>query len=133
MAAAVTPCIVLCGQVRLMQGELARLSLLWEEAWHATLSELQVMVAWWISIRCRFVEDQSTAAFFGFPCDAVPSGTVDSEKSAQQPLLAHHSCAASMVQGAAIDCLALLLRRRMCRGGWWRCRRRRPAWRSAPT
>ncbi len=42
MAADLTPCVLLCGQVRLLQGELARLSLLWEEAWHATLSELQV-------------------------------------------------------------------------------------------
>ena len=29
-------------QVRLLMGELGRLSLLWEEAWHSTLSELQV-------------------------------------------------------------------------------------------
>lgn len=42
MAACRAAAPALPAQVRLLMGELGRLSMLWEEAWHTTLSELQV-------------------------------------------------------------------------------------------
>ncbi len=42
VAACSAACPALLPQARLLVGELRRLSLLWEEAWHTTLSDLQV-------------------------------------------------------------------------------------------
>jgi hypothetical protein len=105
VAAAVTPCILLCGQVRLLQGDLARLSLLWEEAWHATLSELQVTR---LSVLGSVLTSDCSASALTFHCSCCEHAPLCD--SSTDRLWGHCQdcwcwltmCAASMACGAAV-------------------------------
>lgn len=139
VAVATTPRVLLGGQVRLLQGELARLSLLWEEAWHATLSELQVTGACWssqdcdchahCSLVCRrcFVLRRTCAA--GCPLNTLMVSS--QQDNGRRPN--SHIRSQWRRRVLLLTDMAPLLRRQMCRGGWWRCRPRQPAWRSGQT